>query len=275
MSGSKLAHSTHPMHPPHLTMLLLGILVAALVGLLAHHRLRSYGLAGSKLPVLRGWIPYFGCGLSFVRHPRRFLEQTRQTHGDTFVTFLFGIPLLWVFSPTGLKSLYTMRESDASFTEATRGLLGLKLPAEIVQHGDMRKFHAGLHKSLLPSYLRLARDAVQASLAQLPATGRFEIFAQMKMLVHRVGFLCWVGSSACKGTNMEQLISAFEILDPETSFKHLGSLTTSIVNGKRAEKAALDSIETIITRIWNQRDLVSQATADSGVRDNLAALHSL
>ena len=54
---------------------------------------------------------------------------------------LFGAELLFTFSPMGLRSLYEVRESDASFTEATRGLLGLKLPAEVIEGGNMKKFY--------------------------------------------------------------------------------------------------------------------------------------
>ncbi len=44
-----------------------------------------------------------------------------------------------MFSPEGLRSLYEVREREASFTEATRGLLGLKLPHEIIAEGDLAK----------------------------------------------------------------------------------------------------------------------------------------
>ena len=36
-----------------------------------------------------------------------------------------------VFGPEGVASLYKLREKDASFTEATKGLLSLKLPKEV------------------------------------------------------------------------------------------------------------------------------------------------
>ena len=49
-------------------------------------------------------------------------------YGDTFILHLFGAKLFCVFSSPGLRALYSVRENDASFTEATKGLLGLKLP---------------------------------------------------------------------------------------------------------------------------------------------------
>ncbi len=44
---------------------------------------------------------------------------------------MFGITMVCTFSPRGLRSLYEVREKEASFTEATKGLLGLKLPPEV------------------------------------------------------------------------------------------------------------------------------------------------
>ncbi len=96
-------------------------------------------------PVIRGWLPfigfadphlrcliYFSSGLSFIKNPTKFFENARKKYGDTFIVYLFGIKLFCVFSPEGLHSLYSVREIDASFTEATRGLLGLKLPEEVI-----------------------------------------------------------------------------------------------------------------------------------------------
>ena len=66
-----------------------------------------------------------------MKNPTQFLAEHRRRLGDTFVAYLFGVRFLFTFSSTGLKSLYSIKEADASFTEATKGLLGLKLPQEV------------------------------------------------------------------------------------------------------------------------------------------------
>lgn len=98
---------------------------------------------------------------------------------------MFGRHFLYTFSTSGLAALYGMREADASFTEATKGLLGLKLPDEFLE-GDMKKFHSSLRKPLLPTYVRYINEAVSTVVARLPESGEFEIFALMKLIVHRV-----------------------------------------------------------------------------------------
>jgi hypothetical protein len=121
----------------------------------------------SPLPLLTGWIPFIGVGLDFARGPRAYLERIRAQHGDTFVLRMFGINMLCVFSCTGLRSLYMARESDASFTEATKGLLGLKLPKEAMADEDLRKFHHGLKRKLLDAYAANVNKVIDASLAEL------------------------------------------------------------------------------------------------------------
>lgn len=50
--------------------------------------------------------------------------------------------LFFVFGSDGLRSLYRAREADASFTEATRTLLSLKLPSEALGGQVWRRFCA-------------------------------------------------------------------------------------------------------------------------------------
>ncbi len=85
----------------------------------------------TQLPVVDGWLPFVGCGLAFVRNPRQFLLDTRKQIGDTFILQMFGARMLFVFSARGVRSLYQLPEADASFTEATRSLLSLKIPEEV------------------------------------------------------------------------------------------------------------------------------------------------
>lgn len=83
----------------------------------------------------------------------------------------------------------------------------------------MKKFHAGLKNHLLAGHLQSASTIVQQTLTSMGDTGTFEVFHHMKQLVHRLGLLCWVGPGALHGDTLQQLIDAFEVLDPETSFK--------------------------------------------------------
>ena len=224
--------------------------------------------SGPTPPVIRGWIPFVGCGLKFVKNPRAYLEVCRKTYGDTFILYLFGIKLFCLFSQEGLSYLYQVRESDASFTEATKGLLGLKIPKELTSDSTVSMFHRGLKKQLLEGYLEHMNDATVETLRCLHKKGRFEVFSFMKQLIHKIGFLCWVGREAAQPENLEKFVVNFEKLDPEQGFKDLGALLWTILTNKWVEKKALDNIERVLQNIWDQRQMKGE-----WIPDNLSGLY--
>lgn len=84
-------------------------------------------LIAPPLPPVAG-LPLVGAAVPFLRNPTRFLADLRARHGDAFLVELLGFRLFFVFSLEGLCSLYELPEEAASFTAATRTLIGLKLP---------------------------------------------------------------------------------------------------------------------------------------------------
>lgn len=187
---------------------------------------------------------------------------------------MFGTYMLFVFSPAGVQSLYRMREADGSFTEATRALLGLKLPPDLLV-GTMRQFHEGLRRRLLETYIVYVNDAVDTVMAQLGDDGHFEVFAHMKALVHRIGFMCWVGPEAVADDTLPQLVAAFEALDPEVGFKQLSALTRTLATRKWCERRAMARIESILAQIWRRRCARRNGQAPAEDNDNLDCLHRL
>lgn len=243
----------------------LGLLLLCIVWLRTRNAVSLPG--GVSPPVIQGRIPFVGCGLQFVKNPRAFLQLCRKKHGDTFILYLFGIKMFCLFSTEGLSFLYQVREADASFTEATRGLLGLKIPKELTS-GSMSMFHRGLKKQLLEGYLEHMNDATVETLQSLTTEGKFEIFSFMKQLIHKIGFLCWVGREAAQSENLERFIGNFEKLDPEQGFQDLAALSWTIVTNKWGEKKALDDIERVIQNIWEERQRNGEH-----VHDNVTGLY--
>ena len=164
-------------------------------------------------PRVSGRLPFVGAGLAFLANPTEFLRRTRARVGDSFLVEAFGFRLFFLFSPEGLRSLYQLPEKDASFTEATRTLIGFKLPAELLG-GDMSMFHHLFGRDQLETYRAQIRAAVDEELAQLGDAGELEIFSHMKRLVHRVGFRCWAGREAASPALLARLIELFERARP-------------------------------------------------------------
>ena len=197
-------------------------------------------------------LPFVGAGIAFLRNPTELLKSARSRHGDTFLLEAFGFKLLFVFSPVGVKSLYKLPEAQASFSEATRTLIGFKLPAELLA-GDMSMFHHLFGRGQMEGYLTHMHSALQEHLCELGSAGEFEIFTQMKMLLHRVAFRCWAGREAASPRYLPELVRLFEQLDPEEAFVHPARTFVTVLTRKAFERKALRQVQAILTEIWEAR----------------------
>lgn len=220
-------------------------------------------------PRVAGRLPWVGAGLSFLANPTEFLRRTRARVGDSFLLEAFGFRLFFVFSPEGLRSLYSLPEKDASFSEATRRLIGFKLPPELLA-GDMTMFHHLFGRDQLESYRAEIAAAVEEQLASLGDQGELEIFSHMKKLVHRVGFRCWAGREAASGAHLPRLIELFEKLDPEEAFVHPSRIFATLATRRSGERRALAQVQEILTGIWRERERLGAREGDM-----LEALHEL
>jgi len=115
----------------------------------------SVPLVAPAPPRIAGRLPYVGAGPAFLANPTGFLRRTRARVGDSFLVEAFGFRLFFLFSPEGLRSLYQLPEKEASFTEATRRLIGFKLPADLLGGDALRvasvtKMRAGWTKARAP-----------------------------------------------------------------------------------------------------------------------------
>lgn len=222
-------------------------------------------------PTVPSTLPFIGAGLPFLRNPTQFLIAARQQHGDTFLLEVFGFRLLFTFSAAGVRSLYKMPESTASFVEATRTLIGFKLPGELLT-SDMKMFHHLFGRGQMETYLGHIHDAVAEELTQLGPMGEMEIFAKMKILVHRVGFRCWAGKLAASPRYFLRLVWLFEQMDPEQAFVRPGRTFITLMTRKSMERKALREVAKILADIWKARQ---QRPAEQAERDMLDALHEL
>eukprot|EP00117_Sycon_ciliatum_P048356 scpid65450/ scgid34438/ 24-hydroxycholesterol 7-alpha-hydroxylase; Cytochrome P450 39A1; Oxysterol 7-alpha-hydroxylase len=224
------------------------------------------------VPRISGLLPWVGCGLRFVGNPRKFLEDVRKQHGDNFILEMFGTDMFFTFSAKGLEALYKIREADASFTEATRAFLGLKLPGELVQ-GSMSMFHKRLKKSLLHGYIHEMNSAIEEKLVSLDSKGEFELFAFMRQIVHQVGFRVWLGPETAQSDHLRRFIAAFDALDVEKGFQSLSSLFVTTLSGKYYEKKALKQLQDVLRCVWESQQEIGTSTEEENA--NFATLHEM
>lgn len=197
-------------------------------------------------------LPLIGAAGPFLRNPTAFLIAMRALHGDAFLLEIFGFRLFFVFSPQGLRSLYELPEDTASFTEATRTLIGLKLPRELLE-GDLSLFRHLFTAERMSGFLEQMNAAAQEAVDGLGQSGELEVFQHMKRLVHQIGFRCWVGREAASPRYFSRLVELFERLDPEEAFVHPTRMLRTIATRKAPERRALRSAQAILAEIWSER----------------------
>lgn len=197
-------------------------------------------------------LPVVGAAAGFLRDPTSFLQEARRRHGDTFLLDAFGFELLFVFSPAGVRALYQLPERLASFEQATRTLIGFKLPNELLS-GDIGMFHRLFGRANMSAYLGHLREAVHEELAELGPSGEIELFTAMKRVVHRLAFRCWAGREAASPRYFRRLVGLFEALDPEEAFVRPARTLVTVLTKKAPERRALREVERILTEIWQQR----------------------
>lgn len=213
--------------------------------------------------------PWLGPVRGFLRDPTQFLTDARAEHGDTFLVEVCGYRMLFVFSPVGLHSLYALAEEDASFTEATKALIGLRLPPELLT-ADMEMFRHVFTGVVTDAYDDYIADAVREELSTLGATGELEVFTRMRTLVHRIGFRCWAGPEATAEPYFSALVRCFDRIDPEDVFLRPGRTSLAVITRKAPERRALHQAAELLGEIWRTRQRLGVV-----VGDNLDALHAL
>jgi cytochrome P450 len=213
-------------------------------------------------PHARGVIPWLGAGLGLLRDPTAHVRKLRARLGDTFVLDGLGYRLFFVFSPAGLRALYTVPEEHASFGLATFELvLKRKIPFELAL-GRRTLPHDLFKNPDVETYLGHLERAVALEIATLGRTGTFEAFREAKRLGYRLGLASWAGEEAASPRFLGPLIDAFERLDASDSFvRPLGTAWT-MATQKRGEWRAMRAIEAIVHVLLEERRAAGRRPGD-------------
>lgn len=203
-------------------------------------------------PRAPGLLPWVGAGARLLRNPTRFFLAMRQRLGDTFVVDAFGYRLFCVFSPTGVRTLYALREDEASFGRATHDLLTLKLPPELF--ADRRVTPHRLFASEdVSRYLENLERAVAAALDELGTDGTVEVFATMRRLGHRLGLASWLGAEAVTPRRVDRLISLFDRLDSADTLVRPAAAFWTAATRYAGERRALAGLQDLVRELSAER----------------------
>lgn len=224
-------------------------------------------------PCVSGMFPWVGAGLGLLRDPTRFMSAARKTHGDTFVVDAFGFRFCCVFSAAGVRALYALPESRASFGLATYNLLRLKLPAELFagRRNGPRTLFGG---DDVERYLENLEAAVREETTLLGATGRLEVFATMRRLGHRLGLASWIGPEAAAPRWFDRLVPLFDRLDSAEAFvRPMQAFVTAATRYVR-ERRAMQGIEVLVDAMWAERQLRPQREREEDFLERMFASYA-
>lgn len=218
-------------------------------------------------PIAAEELPHIGTGLLFLDGPTAYLEHLRARHGDSFFIDIFGFPLLFLFSPKGLESLYALEESKASFGMATFDMIGFKTPLEVFMDADIDLFYKLLAHKNMPAYVELIDRIVQQELERWGEEGSIDLFDAIRTLEQRVGYALWICPLAASDAYWPKLKRHFDVLDQERAFVDPSSVLETIRSNKSRERESIAAIGDLLNEILALHD--QSADAGSATVDTL------
>lgn len=211
-------------------------------------------LVSPKPPMVHDELTHIGAGLRFTQSPTNYLAEMREQYGDTFLVDVFGYKLFCVFSPQGLKSLYSAAEDEASFGMATFDMLGFKTPIEVFMDADIDLFYELLTPEKVAAYVPLFCSEIEAVLAGWSNSGAIDVFDEIRTLEQRVGFRVWMGEEATADGTWQQLKQHLDVLSQENAFVSPQNTLETLTSGKAKEKQAIAAIMKMLGCIIKARE---------------------
>lgn len=183
------------------------------------------------------------------------IASARGSHGDTFVVVSGGDRYVFTFSPTGVESFYGLPEQAASKGVADYRMLRRKLPDEIFV-GRRTLPNTLFRPDDVSSYLANLDRALDYTEAELGERGEVDLFEMTRRLGHRMGLASWAGPGCADGAAFERLVVAFDALDGSDAFVHPDAMAEVAASDKRAERAALEEIVSVVKSSLAQSDSI-------------------
>jgi cytochrome P450 len=193
--------------------------------------------------------------------PVATLAAARAEHGDTFVVDGPDHPTLFLFSPVGVRTFYSLPEATASKGIADWMMLRRKLPEELFE-GRRTMPHELFGRDDVRNYLEQLDAAIDVSFAELGDSGTVDVFAFTRRLGHRMGLAAWAGEVPSRAPRFDELVTALDELDGSAAFVHPEAMAAVAASGKRAERTAMTEVEALLTTTVRARDARSGTPPD-------------
>jgi cytochrome P450 len=181
------------------------------------------------------------------------IAAARADLGDTFVVDSGTDRYLFTFSPAGVAGLYGLPEERASKGVADWRMLRRKVPDVLFIR--RRTFpHDLFGRADSANYMANVHSALSETVVELGNAGTIDVFDLTRRVGHRVGLASWGGPGSSNPPILEELMSAFDVLDGSEAFVHPDAMARVAQSGKAQENAALDAVTELISSALERLD---------------------
>lgn len=190
---------------------------------------------------------------SLVEDAVAVISGARAALGDTFVVDSGTDRYLFTFSPTGVAELYGLPEERASKGVADWRMLRRKVP-DVLFSGRRTFPHDLFGRADSANYTANVHTALAETIEELGDEGSADVFDLTRRVGHRVGLASWGGPGSSNPPILDDLISAFDVLDGSEAFVHPDAMALVARTGKSAEKKALDTVTDLVSSALDRLD---------------------
>ena len=240
--------------PP--VILAVGVALATTL-LLAHMRRRHTQTTHPLPPSYRGWVPFLGVGLAFLKDVNAFLTKKHGEHpnDEPFRIYVAGKWWCLVYALPDIKLVLNSKESELSFLEGFADLMQGMLPKgftfiprhhfflPLFRDANMQWFCSLLAtevKTQVPFLFQplSSFSSSSSSPSSLPRE-QIDLFDTCRHLVMRLNLRALFGSLMLEDGRYERFYECFDVIDPE---KGLVDMMSSLLLGPRKKEEAWATI---------------------------------
>ncbi|GAB5034443.1 cytochrome p450 [Nannochloropsis oceanica] len=231
--------------------------VALVTTLLLVHMRRHAQTTQPLPPSYRGWVPFLGVGLAFLKNVNDFLIKmhTKHLNDSPFRIYVAGKWWSLVYALPDVKLVLNSKESDLSFLEGFADLMQDMLPKgftfiprhhfflPLFRDANMQWFCnllAAEAKTQIPLLFHAPSSSSSSSYSSSPSSpsappGLIDLFDTCRHLVMRLNLRVLFGPHILKDGRYGQFYECFDVIDPE---KGLVDMMSSLLLGPRKKEQA-------------------------------------
>ena len=132
-------------------------------------------------PVIKGWIPWFGCAIDFGKEPLNFIKKSTEKHGLIFTVYAAGQRMTFLTDARDFHVFFNSPHADFQLAveEAVKNTARINKLDFFANH---RRIHDLVKGRLSSSNLHKLTPEVGKQLQEYIRQGMFDFFSHVKFI---------------------------------------------------------------------------------------------